>query len=187
MSKKLILVVSILVLALAVLGMTAFANMAGKTVKIDQRIAGSIFGGIEVTTDPINQVTDNRTLLTLYAKGAPGNANIEVVGGGRLVDLDTEECPGSVAQVEFYDGGFVETFRDNSMLFYLLDPDPKAQNALCINPDGTSTGTFDYIITGGVGRYEGVTGSATVVVNAWSLTGQLSAEEGTIKGTINLP
>jgi len=193
MSKKVILVLSILVLVLAVLGMTAFANKGNKSVNVNQRLAGSIFGGIEVSTFPEPgepPVTVNRSLLNLYAKGAPGYANIEVVGGATPAAEASGLCPEDVQlELTFVDGGFVETFRDNSMLFWVLaDPGNDVKNALCVYFDGRpATGTFDYVVTGGAGRYEGAMGSGTVEVTSWGVTGDLSAETGTLKGTVQVP
>lgn len=188
MSKKIIYTILFLVLAFAVVGLTAFTSSTGSSVRINQKIAGSIFAGIEVTTDPINAVTANRSLLSLYAKGAPGVANIEVVGGAIPAAAPSGLCPeGTDLELKFVDGGFVETFKDHSLLFYVLDESPEAKNALCVDFQGPATGVFDYVITGGAGRFEGATGSATVNVTAWTVTSELSAETGTIRGTVHLP
>lgn len=188
MSKKIILVLLVLVIALTVVGFTAFANQAGKKVEVNQEIAGSIFAGIEVTTDPINQVTQNRTMLNLYAKGSPGAANLEVVGGAIPAANSSGLCPDRTdLEFTFVDGGIVETFNDHSLLFYVIDDSPDAKNALCVDFEGPAVGTFDYLITGGAGRFEGASGSATVEVTAWAVTGQLSGEVGSIQGTVQLP
>lgn len=188
MSKKYILVLLVLVLALAVVGFTAFANQGGKSVEINQEIAGSIFAGIEVTTDPINGNTDNRTLLNLYAKGSPGAANIEVVGGAIPAASPSGLCPEDTdLEFTFVDGGIVETFNDHSLLFYVIDNSDGADNALCVDFEGPATGVFDYDIIGGAGRFEGATGSATVEITSWFVTNELTAETGTVQGTIQLP
>jgi hypothetical protein len=171
MSKKLVLALFLVALVSVVVGLTAFAKPDGKGVEINQEIVGSIFGGIEVASDG---ETVQRSLLDLYAKGGPGEANIEGVG----TDLE----------LVFVGGGFVETFNDLSMLFYVIDTSPDAENALCVDFQGApTTGVFDYVITGGAGRFEGATGSATVKVTSWGVTDDLSAETGTIEGTIQLP
>jgi hypothetical protein len=188
MSKRIILVLLVLVLALAVVGLTAFANRSGKTVEVNQRLAGSIFGGIEVTS---GSETVNRSLLNLYATGAPGDANIEVVGGAIPAAEASGLCPEDIhLELTFVDGGFVETFRDQSMLFWVLDESDGAKNALCVYfpPDPRpATGTFDYVVLGGAGRYEGATGSGTVEVTSWGVTQELSAETATFQGTVQLP
>lgn len=188
MSKKIIFAVFLFVLALAIVGLTAFTSSTGSNVQLDQKITGSIFAGIEVTTDPVNAVTANRTMLNLYAIGTPGAANIEVVGGVVPAAAPSGLCPeGTDLELKFVDGGFVETFKDHSLLFYALDESPEAKNALCVDFQGPATGTFDYVIIGGAGRFEGATGSATVHVTAWAVTAELSAETGTISGTVHLP
>ncbi len=185
MSKRVILVVSALVLALAVAGLTAFTSQRENGVEINQAIAGSIFNGIEVTS---NSTTVNRALLNLYAKGAPGAANIEAVGGSIPVIPPSGLCPdGTDFELMFVDGGVVETFSDHSLLFYAIDTDPGADNRLCLDFEGPNTGVFDYVITGGAGRFEGATGSATVEVISWGITQELSAEAGTIRGMVQLP
>jgi len=47
---------------------------------------------------------------------------------------------------------------------------------------GQTKGVFDYVITGGAGRFEGATGHVTVNVSP-----ALCAEVGEIVGTIDLP
>jgi hypothetical protein len=170
-----------------VLGLTAFANRGGTTLPINQHIAGSIFGSIEVTTDPAGPVTENRTLLMLHATGAPGESYVEVVGGAIPVAI-TDACPdGTVMQFKFVNGGIVQTFRDHSLLFYVIDDSVDATNALCIVPEQPAKGYFDYVITGGAGRFEGASGSATVEVTSWGVTPELSAEVGRLRGVIELP
>jgi hypothetical protein len=188
MSKKIVLVLLIVVIPSAVVGFTAFANQASKWVEINQDIAGSIFAGIEVTTDPINGVTQNRTMLNLYAKGAPGAANLEVVGGAIPAASSSGLCPtGTDLEFTFVDTGIVETFNDHSLLFYVIDESPDAKNALCVDFEGPAVGFFDYVITGGAGRFQGATGNATVEVTSWFVTNELTAEIGTIRGTVQLP
>ncbi len=187
MSKKAVVTFSILTLALAVIGFTAYASQTGNGVVINQKIAGSVFNWIEVTVNP---GTENRALLNLYATGAPGAANIEVVGGAVPATEPSGLCPVETTDFElmFVDGGFVETFSDQSLLFYLLDEQtPGAKNALCVDFQGPNLGFFDYLIVGGSGRFEGATGSATVEIAAWDVTQQLGAEVGTIQGTVQLP
>ena len=188
MSKKLILVLLVLVLALAAAGFTAYASLDAKGVEVNQQLAGSVFAGIEVTTDPISGTTENRTLLNLYAKGAPGEAHIEVVGGTIPAAVPSGLCPeGTDLELTFVDGGFVETFNDHSSLFYVIDDSPEADNALCVDFEGPAKGFFDYIIIGGAGRFEGATGSAKVEVTAWFVTNELTAHNGTLRGSLQLP
>jgi len=190
MSKKFLLIVIVMVVALTAVGIATVASEDNNSISINQNIAGSIINGIELTTGPpANPVTVVRSLLNLDAKGAPGAARIEVVGGAiPLNELD--QCPaGTNLELAFVDGGFVETFSDHSLLFYLLDPSPDANNALCITFGQPSVGIFDYVITGGVGRFEGATGNATVEITGYAVTPgfAMSGETGTIRGEVQLP
>lgn len=186
MSKKLALTSTLIIVLLAIVGITVVAGQGNNAVAINQQIAGSIFGNIEVTA---NGGTQNVSMLNLYANGAPGAAHIKVVGSAIPAAEPSGLCPPQTdLELKFNSGGFVESFNDNSMLFYVIDPDPDARKALCVDFQGPNSGYFDYLITGGAGRFEGATGNAFVeVTNTWSVTPQLSAEEGTIQGTINLP
>ena len=123
----------------------------------------------------------------------PANAReidvvIEVIGSIIFATEPSGLCP-KVTDLElaFDAGGFVETFNDHSLLFYALDTSDGAKNALCVDFQGPNYGIFDYVITGGAGRFKGATGSATVEVISWSVTSELSAERGTTKGTVDLP
>ncbi len=186
MSKKLVLALLLLGLVALVAGLTAFASPEGKGVVINQKIAGSILSGITITAN--DGTTHNVALLNLYAKGGPGEANIEGAGGAMPV-APSGLCPdGTHLELKFVDGGFVETFNDLSMLFYAIDPSPDAKNALCVDFTGPNSGVWDYLIVGGTGRFEGATGSVTVRVSStWDASPDLSAEVGTIQGTIQLP
>jgi hypothetical protein len=185
MSKRFLIIVIAMVVAIAAVGIATVAGAENNSVAINQKIAGSIFNGIEVT---VNGVTQNRALLNLDAKGAPGAARLEVIGGAIPAAPPWDLCPDDTTffALTFVDGGFVETFNDQSMLFYALDESPGADNALCIGAYPT-TGIFDYIITGGTGRFEGATGNATVQVTSWPVSEGLSAEAGTLTGTVQLP
>ena len=185
MSKRVFLAISVIVTIFVATGVAFVAGQGGGSVEINQEIAGSIFNGIEVAT---NTGTESRTLLNLSAKGAPGTARVEVVGGVLPAAVPSDLCPeGSDLELTFVSGGIVETFSDHSMLFYVIDDGPDAKNALCIDFQGPSTGVFDYVITGGAGRFAGATGHATVEVTSWPVTAELSAETGTIRGTVQLP
>lgn len=185
MSKRFLFAIILTITILAAAGVAALASRGGDTVEINQEIAGSIINPIEVST---NAGTENRALLNLYAKGAPGAAEIEAVGGTVPAIAPSGLCPeGTDLELTFVDGGFVETFSDHSLLFYVIDDSDGAKNALCVDFQGVTIGVFDYVITGGAGRFEGATGNATVQITSWSVTGELSAETGTIHGSVHLP
>ena len=190
MSRKLLLISLIFVIVVVAVSITvvSVSGSGGGDVTINQRIAGSIFSWIEVT-DPATFETKNYTMLNLIAKGSPGKAQIEVVGTTVPAAAPSGLCPASTGlELVFAEGGIVETFNDHSMLFYVIDGSENAANALCVNfQGGPNTAIFDYVITGGAGRFEGATGSARVEVTAWSVTSTLSGETGTISGVVDLP
>ena len=189
MYKK-ISILLVLVLLLAALTAVVYANSGGGE-QINWRIAGPIFNNIEVTS---GSTTQNFTMLSLSAKGAPGTAQVQVVGTGipnpgGITELCPDITPETGLQIKFTDGGFVALFPDQSMLFFVVDESDGAKNALCITFDPTvaTTGTFDYVITGGAGKYKGASGNATITLTSWGITSVLSAEVGEVTGTIELP
>lgn len=187
MWKKVVSVLVFVVIFAIVTGFV-YAKSSGQSQSINWRIAGSIFTGIKVVTNPQTGETAPFTLLNLSAKGAPGNARVEVVGTSIPV-APTSACPDGVNLQLKFDGGFVATFDDLSMLFFTVDDSDGAQNAFCVffNPATPNTAVFDYVITGGAGRFEGASGSATINLTSWDVSSALSAEVGEIVGTIELP
>lgn len=174
-------------MGIAAVSITAFTKQEREGMVVNQKIAGSIFNWIEVT-DPFTYETKNAGLLNLTAKGSPGSARMEVVGSAVPVAVPSGLCPATTdLELTFIDGGIVETFSDQSLLFYVIDSSPGASNALCIDFQGPNTGTFDYVITGGAGRFTGATGGSTVEITSWDVTPVLSGETGEIHGVIHLP
>ena len=185
MWKKLLIVAVVLTAVLATVGFAVYGKPQQKSVPVNWEIAGSVFNGIQVVPNP-GAAAVSFGMLNLSAKGSPGAARIEAIGTSQPVGL-TNLCPeGTVLQLKF-DGGFVATFSDQSMLFFAIDKSDDAQNALCIIPPGPNVGIFDYVVTGGTGRFEGTTGQVTVRVDAWGVSPALAAESGTIEGAIELP
>jgi hypothetical protein len=185
MWKKLLIVAVALAAVLATVGFVVYARPQQKSVPVNWEIAGSVFNNIQVVANP-GADPASFGLLSLSATGSPGAARIEAVGTAQPVGL-TGLCPqGTVLQLKF-DGGFVATFSDQSMLFFAIDTSDDARNALCVIPPGPNVGIFDYVVTGGTGRFESATGHVTVDVDAWGVSPALAAEAGTIVGTIELP
>jgi len=188
MYKKIAVLILVLVLLSAALTAAVYANTSGSQ-QINWRIAGPIFSNIEVAS---GGATQKYTLLSLTAAGAPGPAQLQVVGTG-IPGPITDLCPGLTPQtglqIKFTDGGFVALFPDQSMLYFVVDDSPDAKNALCVtfDPTDANTGILDYVITGGAGRFEGASGNATVTLSSWGVTSVLSAEVGEVTGTIEMP
>jgi hypothetical protein len=173
---------------LAVIGLLTAASAVvyatgNGTEQVNWRIAGPIFSSIQNNN---SSAPGDYALLNLSAKGSPGQAEIMAVGTGGLVPVD-EQCPGADLQVKFGNGGFVAVFPDQSMLFFKIDKSEGAQNANCVFFGAPNTGAFEYLITGGTGRYEGASGSVLVTTTSWGINSVLSAEIGEITGTIELP
>ncbi|MEJ2487509.1 MAG: hypothetical protein P8Y68_17435 [Anaerolineales bacterium] len=182
MMIKRILIVMTAIALLAALSLVVYADNNGN-VQINWTIAGPIFSDIQ-NIDAVDG--GSYALLSLSAKGAPGAAEIMAVGTGGLVPVD-EQCPGADLQVKFGNGGFVATFEDQSMLFFVVDESEEARNANCIHFVGPNEGAFEYNVVGGSGRFEGATGSVLVETISWGINSVLSAEEGTITGVVELP
>jgi hypothetical protein len=187
MRKKLLIAAVVLAAVLAALGIVAYAKPQQESVPVNWKIAGSVFNGIQVVPSPGSPAA-SFGLLSLSAKGSPGAARIEAVGTAAPVFPPSDDlCPGAAMQLKF-EGGFVATFSDLSMLFFAIDDADDAKNALCVYPDAPNRGTWDYNVTGGTGRFEGATGHVTVRVTAWGVVPPvLAAESGDIVGTIELP
>lgn len=179
---KRILIVLTAVALLAALSLVVYADNNGNE-QVNWTIAGPIFSDIQ-NIDP--EDGGSYTLLNLTAKGSPGKADLMAVGTGDVVALD-DQCPGANLQVKFKNGGFVATFEDQSMLFFVVDESEGARNALCIHFGAPNEGAFEYNVVGGTGRFEGANGSVLVETISWGINSVLSAEEGTITGVIELP
>ena len=179
--KRILFVLAILVLMTAV-SAAVYANGNG-TEQVNWRIAGPIFSSIQNNN---SRAPGDYALLNLSAKGSPGQAELMAVGTGGVVPVD-DQCPGADLQVKFKNGGFVAVFPDQSMLFFKVDESEGAQNAKCVYFTAPNTGAFEYLITGGTGRYEGASGSVLVTTTSWGINSVLSAEIGEITGTIELP
>jgi hypothetical protein len=190
MRKKLWIAIVVLAVVLTTVGIAVSADDGddhkGRTRRVNWRIAGSVFNGIQVIPGP-GEPSASFALINLSAKGSPGKAQIEYVGTAQPIAGDTGLCPeGTVMQLAAT-SGFVATFPDQSMLFFAIDDSPDAKNVLCITPPGPNTGVWDYDVTGGAGRFEGATGHVTVRGTAWAVSPALAAEAGEIVGTIKLP
>lgn len=136
---------------------------------VDQRVAGSTFSTLDAETG------DTTSEIVVLAKGQPGAAQ----GTARLIygpplGIDSrcpEEFPFGSNVVSFL---WVETYNDGSLLTGSADPD----QAVC--SDGvTFVADVVGLVTGGTGRFEGVTGSWRVdarTVAPQALAGTLTAD-----------
>jgi len=188
MRRKVLIGAVVLAAVLATAGVVVYAKPQQRGVPVNWQIAGSVFNNIQVVLSPGSDPV-SYALLSLSATGSPGAARIEAVGTAQPLPDDTGLCPdGTVLQLKF-DGGFVATFSDQSMLLFEINRSAGARNVLCIVPPGPNEGIWDYVVTGGTGRFEGASGHVTVRAKAWGVSPAvpLAAEAGTIEGTIELP
>lgn len=189
MWKKIAVLSVNVVIVLVVISLTAFTGHGRKNVPVNWHIAGSVVNPVEMT-DMATQSTVPVTLINLSAKGSPGKAQIQVAGTSVPAASPSGLCPeGTGLELEF-EGSFVATFSDLSLLVAAIqiDGDPNTKNALCINfATGQTKGIFDYAVTGGTGRFEGATGALEVNLDAWPAGAFQAAEDGQITGMIHLP
>ena len=155
---------------------------------VNWQVAGSIANYVMVLDTNTNQLVPNY-LISLSAKGPPGNAEITLMGVGEPAGPDPA-CDGAF-RINITQNEMVARFSDLSLLFAIHAPD----SYLCSTADGT-TFNIHMMITGGTGRFEGVTGNINGVGFGYPLNpdpasygpdGPLSAETAEIIGTINLP
>lgn len=150
-----------------------------KDKKINWRVAGSIINEVMTSGVPSGQ-----TLVNLKARGAPGNADLTVLGYAGI--------PGSIVvdgcdlAIPFDGDEFVAVFNDLSMLFAKLMDGGDSYLCITFGPEGRTTFKFDMEITGGTGRFDGALGgfTATGVGHGQYFEGPLSAESGKFIGWI---
>jgi hypothetical protein len=176
MWKKLLILSLSITLVFCIAPSMTPVDAGGRSIPINWRVAGSIVD-VKTTGDPVDQ-----NLIRLKAVGAPGHADLTVVGyAGDPVDPPMEGCD---IEIPFVQDEFVAVFTDLSMLFArLMDG---GDSYVCINFLSGTTFKFDMEIIGGTGRFDGATGyfTATGVGIGQYFEGPLSAESGRFIGTI---
>jgi len=151
-------------------------SVQSSEIKINQRFTG---------VDHPTMVDTNgdgafATASSFEAVGSPGRATIQalaewtpMVSGESPCDLRGEPVQES----------FVETFNDGSMLFF---DTTSGYNCVSFAPFEI-WGEFSGIITGGIGRFEGATGTWTTEFEAFPVGLTQTAFTGTMKGTVEIP
>lgn len=141
-----------------------------KSKRINWRVAGPI--------------VDSRLIL-LKAKGAPGRADLTILGDG--IDFagikETPECTDKIIPYLIDGVEFVAVFADLSMLFARHT---FGEAYICKN-NGQSNFYFDMEIIGGTGRFDGASGSFIAKGDSYGdlyFVGELSAENGKFTGLI---
>jgi len=157
---------------------------------VNWQAAGSIANYVQVLDTNTYQVVPNY-LISLSAKGPPGNAEITLMGVGEFVGPDPA-CNGE-NRINITQNEMVARFSDLSLLFAIHASTPDSY--LCSTAVGT-TFNIHMMVTGGTGRFEGVTGNINGSGFGYPLNpdpdsygpdGPLSAETANITGTIDLP
>ena len=192
--RTVIVLVAILLLAAVTVAVYATGN---GSEQVNWQIAGPVYNGIQIIDSRLVDA-GRYVLISLSAKGSPGTAQIQVSGTVEVVPFD-DQCPPhepeepdgefTIVQLKFIDGAFVALFPDQSMLFFEADEGEGAANALCVMSSGNNQGALDYFIVGGTGRYKNASGEVTVTYKSYGVgeNSVLSAENGEIKGVIELP
>lgn len=190
-------VILVVILLLAAVTVAVYANANG-TEQVNWQIAGPVYSGFQIIDNSLADA-GRYVLISLSAKGSPGNAQLQVAGTAEFAPMDGQ-CPPpddpddpddvyTRFQLKFVDGAFVALFPDQSMLFFEADESEGAANALCVMSSGINNGTLDYFIVGGTGRFKDASGKVTVSYESYGIgwNSVLSAESGEIKGVIELP
>jgi hypothetical protein len=197
MCKKL-LILSLCISVLFVFSAPISSVMAGgKKNKINWRIAGTIVQFIDINVLqvpplpalPFFESVGMHSLINLSAQGSPGPAKITLLS--QTGEPDRTDCISSdyVPVASFIKNDFIALFPDQSLLFASIDD---SGGILCMGIAGTAVGTTYFKvkmnITGGTGRFEGVTGGEFEAEGygypGFSSDTTLVGENGTITGTI---
>jgi hypothetical protein len=180
MCKKLLILSLFIALLFALSAPITPAHAGSKSKKINWRVAGSIISTVSVKTDG---VPSDQTLIRAKAKGAPGRADLTILGIAG--DLDFSGTKGCDIYIPYEQNEFVAIFNDLSMLFAKIDEN--GDSYLCVDYSVGTTFKVDMEITGGTGRFNGATGyfTATGVGLGQYFEGPLSAETAKFKGRID--
>ena len=116
-----------------------------------------------------------------YVRGAPGRANVDSFN--EFTAFGFHGVPGCELRAALVAQTYVETFEDQSMLFYQA-----TEGFLCLDLSTfIISSDIRGIISGGTGRFAGASGTWVNVGKGFSAGAQMNAFEGTIKGTIVVP
>ena len=158
--KKKLFILSLSIAVLFLLSVSISSVTAGSK-NVNWQVAGSIANYVMVFDTNTNQLIPHY-LISLSAKGAPGVAELTLMGFGVPVDppSDPPKCSEGEMEIRTVKGDMVARFRDLSLLFASVDGDNPGY--LCIDTmAGRSTFESNMKITGGTGRFEGASGEIT--------------------------
>lgn len=186
--KKKLFILSLSIAVIFLLSVSISPVNAGSE-NVNWKVAGSIANYVMVLDTNTNQLIPHY-LISLSAKGAPGVAELTLMGFGVPADppSDPPKCSEGEIELKTIKGDMVARFPDLSLLFASIDETNPGY--LCLDPvAGHSTFVSNMMIIGGTGRFEGATGAITGTGDGYYFPsgGALAGEVGEITGEIFLP
>ena len=147
-------------------------------VRLNQRYVGNgLPTMIDTNDDGITAAHGN-----FYVRGAPGRANVDSFNEFTAFESN-DSIAGCELRAELVAQTYVETFADQSMLFYQA-----TEGFLCLDLSTfIISSDIRGVISGGTGRFAGASGTWVNVGKGFSAGVQMNAFEGTLKGTIVVP
>ena len=152
------------------------AAQAGE-ITLNQRYVGNgLPTMVDTNTDGVPGAHGN-----FYVRGAPGRANVDSFN--EFTEFRFIGVPGCELRAELVAQTYVETFADQSMLFYQA-----TEGFLCLDLLTLVIGSeIKGVISGGTGRFEGASGTWVNIGSGFAAGVGMNAFQGTLKGTIELP
>lgn len=167
-----------LLIIAVVAGLVISGSVQSSEIKINQRFTG-VGNPTAIDTNDDGAFASSSVFQLV---GSPGRSTIQAfVEFNSLVPGGT---PGCNLEAEFVHQSFVQTFNDGSMLFYVT-----SEGLLCLSfePFNIWVSIAGDII-GGTGRFEGASGSWTIIESKAFPVGEFqTAFTGTMKGTVEIP
>jgi hypothetical protein len=162
--------------ACAALVLFATTSAEAREVRIDSRVAGSAF----FTPDPATG--GGRTDTILEGKGTLGRSSARLEGVAGPPGAPSARCQGFDFEIVGVAGTSVSTFEDLSQLYSV-----STSTYTCGNLDGARMVVAEGTIVGGTGRFEGASGTTTLVLEGVALTPLgLNGFTGTVTGTLTI-
>ena len=159
---------------LAMLGAAATAVAADKPVTLTfaTTAIGTSFDGF----------VDGMPMSIAFGKtkGSFGNADISITSEWRLADVD---CPAGALEFSLFSNKTVLTAPDLSQLLAV-----GSSGWMCVDPaTGYFWGAVEGVYPGGLGRFEGASGSWTTDFYGYQLGGGYTILNGTVIGRLGTP
>ena len=187
MWKKILITSLSIALLLVISGPISSVNAESSRI-VNWRIAGTIVQLIDIISPATFESVGPHSLIKLTAYGSPGSAEITLLSRITLSPpSDPFSCAAEFFPIAYIDkNDMVSIFPDQSLLFASIDE--TKGGIFCIGADGTTYFKVKMNVTGGTGRFEGVSGGVFIGEgNGYpvSFDSTLAGENGTITGTID--